>query len=77
MQITISVGESRKSENWTPHNIDWESFKKKLSQAQTTPETMAEYAAMDREARVQAKDIGGFIGGYLKGPRKLENVKNR
>ena len=51
MQITISVGESRKSETWTPHSIDWESFKKRLSQAQTTPETMAD-AVM---ARVQEK----------------------
>ncbi|MDO4549468.1 MAG: hypothetical protein Q4D04_15365 [Clostridia bacterium] len=43
----------------------------KLSQPTRTRETVAEYAAFSKADRDRAKDIGGFVGGYLKnGKRK-------
>lgn len=77
MKITISLGSSRKSTDWKPITTEWGALVEKLASPKVTSETMEEYAAMDKEARQNAKDIGGFIGGYVKGTRKLEDVSSR
>lgn len=77
MKITISLGSSRKSTDWKPITTEWGTLVEKLASPKVTSETVEEYAAMDKEARQNAKDIGGFIGGYVKGTRKLEDVSSR
>ena len=77
MKITISLGSSRKSTDWKPITTEWGALVEKLASPKTTSETMEEYNTMDKEARQNAKDIGGFIGGYVKGTRKLEDVSSR
>ena len=43
-----------------------------------TRETVAEYASMGKAERDNVKDIGGFVGGYLKnGRRSNAGVVNR
>ena len=56
----------------------WSEFLDKLSRPTRTRETVAEYAAMGKAERDDVKDIGGFVGGYLKnGKRNSASVVPR
>ena len=78
MFLTISTGKSRKATDWKPEVITWESLVEKLRSPITTSETMAEYQAMEKSAKAEAKDVGGFIGGKCEnGSRKAENISKR
>ena len=84
MQIThdkkllIATGRSRKAAQWQNREMLWSEFLDKLSRPTRTRETVAEYAAMGKAERDNVKDIGGFVGGYLKnGRRSNAGVVNR
>ena len=78
MTITISVGESRRSTNWTPREVTWEQLCRKLQTPVRTSETMAEYAAMSKDQRAEIKDVGGYVGGRIEsGHRKAGNISDR
>ena len=50
----------------------------RLREPTVTAETVAEYRAMSRDLRADAKDVGGFVGGYLdNGERKKGSVRFR
>ena len=56
----------------------WSEFLDKLASTTRTRETVAEYAAMSKNDRDIVKDVGGFVGGYLKnGKRNNASVVNR
>lgn len=64
--IDILTGTSRLSKGWTNEQYSWEAFVALLhgkAWENTTPESMAQYAAMTKEQRTAAKDVGGFVGG--------------
>lgn len=76
--ITISVGESRRTTHWIPKTISWEKLVKRLSSPVRTKETMAEYAAMSKDQRGDVKDVGGYVGGRLEGGiRKAGSITDR
>ncbi|HCW04371.1 MAG TPA: hypothetical protein DGK91_07505 [Clostridium sp.] len=76
--ITIATGSSCKSKNWKNKNILYSELVRKLSNTTRTPETYAEYKKLPKSERDRIKDVGGFVGGTLKGGRrKKENVANR
>lgn len=76
--ITIATGSSCKSKNWKNKNILYSELVRKLSNTTRTPETYAEYKKFPKAERDRIKDVGGFVGGTLKGGRrKKENVANR
>lgn len=84
MQIThdkkllIATGRSRKTTQWQNREMLWSEFLDKLACPTRTRETLAEYAAMGKAERDDVKDIGGFVGGYLKnGRRSNAGVVNR
>ena len=84
MQIThdkkllIATGRSRKAAQWQNREMLWSEFLDKLSRPTRTRETAAEYAAMGKAERDNVKDIGGFVGGYLKNSRRSNaGVVNR
>ena len=60
--LTISTGLSRKETDWKPKQITWGELCRQLSMTKRTAETEAEYAAMDKGARGEIKDVGGFVG---------------
>lgn len=68
--VTIATGSSRRSTSWKNKEILWSEFVEKLSQVTRTQETQAEYFRMPKEERDNAKDVGGFVGGTLKGGRR-------
>lgn len=76
--IKITVGNSRKSTQWIGQELYWSDFLQKLSQPVRTQESFGEYKALPRPEQDALKDIGGFVGGTLKGQRrKNENAGDR
>lgn len=74
----IATGRNRKETKWKNIEITYADFLGKISTTTRTRETVAEYKKMSKTARGEAKDVGGFVGGTLKGGRrKAENVANR
>lgn len=76
--INLSVGTSRHETKWKNRTMDWADFLTRLQQPTVTQETIAEYAKMSRAKRGEVKDVGGYVGGFLKeGRRKSGHVQNR
>ena len=77
-KILIAIGRSRKASQWQNKEMLWSEFLDKLATTTRTRETVAEYAAMPKGERDTIKDVGGFVGGYLKnGKRNNASVVNR
>lgn len=58
--------------------VTWKKMIDKFKNPVRTNETFAEYMAMNKKEQDDIKDVGGFIGGILKGnTRAKENVINR
>lgn len=76
--LKIYTGLSRRETSWRPLTISWSDLCTRLSRTKYTAETVAEYQNMTHDKRVEAKDIGGFVGGELQGGiRKKSAVVNR
>ena len=77
-KLLIAVGRSRKATQWQNKEMLWSEFLDKLSTTTRTRESVADYAAMSKANRDAIKDVGGFVGGYLKnGRRNNASVVNR
>lgn len=77
-KIWISTGTSRKSVSWQGQELLWSEFVERLARPTRTPERLAEYKALTKGQQDDLKDIGGFVGGRLKGPqRRNENGGER
>lgn len=77
-QIAVATGRSRKETSWKNKTLLWSDLVEKLSNTTRTPETAAEYRKSPKTTRDKIKDVGGFVGGNLKGGRrKAENLANR
>ncbi len=76
--LTISVGKSRHDTSWRVQTPTWPDFVIRLRTPVRTAETVAEFAAMSAQQRAQIKDVGGFVGGDVRGGRrKAGNVQSR
>lgn len=76
--ITIAVGESRRSTQWKNKEVLWSQLVERLSIPTKTPETVDEYRGFAKSKRDEIKDVGGFVGGSLKGGRrKAEAIMQR
>lgn len=76
--VTIAVGESRRSTQWQNKEILWSQLVERLSIPTKTPETAEEYKSFAKSKRDEIKDVGGFVGGTLKGGRrKAEAIMQR
>ena len=77
-KLLIAIGRSRKASQWQNKEMLWSEFLDKLATTTRTRETVTEYAAMSKADRDTIKDVGGFVGGYLKnGKRNNASVINR
>lgn len=63
-QITISVGNNRKSVNWQPQTLMLSEFYEKLRIPSRSTETMQEYLSLRKSEQDDKKDIGGFVAGH-------------
>lgn len=77
-KIDIAVGMSAESRTWKNKQVTWEELKEKLTTEHKTNETFKAYMAASKSDQLKIKDVGGFVGGFLrKGRRKPENVAHR
>jgi len=77
-KFLIAIGRSRKASQWQNKEMMWSEFLDKLATTTRTRETVIDYAAMSKADRDTIKDVGGFVGGYLKnGKRNNASVVNR
>lgn len=76
--IRITTGTSRKATVWNGQELYWSDFLQKLSQPVRTQESFEQYKALPKPEQDRLKDIGGYVGGVLKGQRrKNENAGER
>ena len=73
-KIIISTGFSRFEKNWKTERFTADQLSAKLAQTIRTPETIAEFSAMPKSQRDNIKDHGGFVGGKLRGNRRLAST---
>lgn len=77
-KIMITIGENRKSINWKRQELLWSEFIEKIAKPIITTETFEQFLKLKKSEQDELKDVGGFIGGTLKGNRrKAENVISR
>lgn len=78
LKMKITAGTSRKSMSWQVQELYWSEFVARLQSPVRSQETLSEYKAYPKAKQDDLKDIGGFVGGTLKGPqRRNENAGNR
>lgn len=77
-KINIAVGLSANSVKWKNTEITWPELEDKLRLEHKTSETFAEYMSATKMEQGKIKDVGGYVGGYLRGGRrKIENLMFR
>lgn len=72
-KITISTGKSREDKSWKNKETTWEKLCETLAKPEVTSESYAQYIAMTPDAQMRIKDVGGFVGGVIRGGRRVKN----
>jgi putative DNA primase/helicase len=76
--LQICVGKTTKNNLVFNLSPSWEELCVKIETPVRTPETYAEYCAMDSDEAGRIKDVGYFIGGpSLNGVRNAKNISTR
>ena len=68
--ITLSVVKSRKQSTIRRVTLPWDDFVDRLRKPVEGSQTLDEYLKLDKEAQVDAKDVGGYVGGTFTGNRR-------
>lgn len=69
-ELIISNSRSRKETTWRRQRLLWSEFIQRISVPEKFPETLEEYKKLPKAQQDDLKDIGGFVGGTLKGGRR-------
>ena len=69
-ELTISTAGSSKSLTWLPERITWADFVGRLQHLIRGTETYDQYIRMTKPEQDKRKDVGGYVGGTLKGERR-------
>ena len=69
--MKIATAGSRTSKRWKTIDVSWDWLLDHLRMPKRTGETVAEYRRMSKDEQAQRKDVGGFVGGALSGPRRV------
>ena len=69
-RFTIATGKSLHDTKWKNKEYTWPALLNEISRTTRTRETYAEYVKMTRDQQQNIKDVGGFVGGTLKGGRR-------
>lgn len=76
--VTIAVGNSRRCTQWQNKELLWSELAERLAIPTRTQESAAEYKSFPKSKRDELKDVGGFVGGVLRGGRrKAESITQR
>jgi len=74
MLLNIATGKSASSSIWKNEKISWQELVNRLSQTIHTNETLKEYLACNKEDQGAIKDVGGYVGGYLRNGRRSKST---
>lgn len=78
ISLDIATGATAGTLVWKNKKILWSEMVKKLSEAHHTRETYKEFIAYNKTEQGKIKDVGGYVGGYLRGgKRSPQNVLHR
>ena len=61
----IAFGLNRRDTKTKPSKLDWEQIAERLKNVTRCEHTIAQYSAMTKQQRIDAKDVGFFIGGLV------------
>jgi len=76
--LDIALGMSASSRIWKNERWKWSTLVKKLTTEHKTYETYSQYIKATKDEQSKIKDVGGYVGGYLRaGRRKPEHVVHR
>ena len=77
-KLVISEANNRSSKQWVTTEITWSEFVDRLGKPKVTAETLDEFLSYSKSKQDDIKDVGGFVGGKLKGNlRRSEAVESR
>lgn len=77
-ELTIATGSSRYDRHWRNTAITWEDFCRRIENPAVMPVTAEQYKALSKASKLEKKDVGGYVGGYLtKGERGKNSVEYR
>lgn len=69
-QITITTGASRKATVWQPQTLLLSELWEKLRLPVRSTESREDYLRMTKGQQDELKDVGGYVGGSLRGTRR-------
>lgn len=76
--VQIATGLRRSDTHWKNQTVMWSKLLERLEHPQRTSETVKEYSSLPKAKRDLIKDVGGFVGGGLRGGRrKADRVDSR
>lgn len=68
--IDLATGMGVRSKVWKNDSWLWSNLVKLLQEENKTNETYKKFKSVSREERTKIKDVGGYVGGYLKKGRR-------
>jgi putative DNA primase/helicase len=76
--MNIATANTSKAAKWQNKRTTWEKLVDSLRVTKRTSETIKQYLSYSKDKQGEIKDVGGFVGGYLKdGRRKNGHVVSR
>lgn len=76
--IDIAIGLTAKSKKWKNEKVTWSDLVARLRETKRTGETLREFLTASKDEQSKIKDVGGYVGGYLRGGRrKSDSVVHR
>ena len=76
--LDIAEGHSSRTRIWTNKKITWRRLADRLAQSTPTRETLKQFLDANKDDQHAIKDVGGYVGGYLRGGRRSpQNVVHR
>ena len=77
-KIDVATGAGAGSRTWRNRKMKWSALVERLLQPHYTTETIAQFLRLSKEDQGKIKDVGGYVGGYLRaGRRKPANLVHR
>ena len=76
-KLVISEANNRLSKQWVTTEITWSEFVDRLGKPKITAETLDEFLSYSKSKQDDIKDVGGFVGGKLKGNLRRNGTVER
>ncbi|WP_083378636.1 virulence-associated E family protein [Enterococcus timonensis] len=77
-KLNLAIGSSKTEKRWKNREWSWSEFLQRLKTPTITQETVEDYKKMPKSRQDDVKDVGGFVGGWLKeGKRKKGYAQQR